>query len=57
MVIDICHTEFQFDNFLEVTEFFKKVINICKQINYSAFQSDEYNKYRQDLADFIATKK
>ena len=57
MVIDICHTEFQFDNFLEVTEFFKKVINICKQINYSAFQSDEYNKYRQELADFIATKK
>ena len=57
MVIDICHTEFQFDNFLEVTEFFKKVINICKQINYSVFQSDEYNKYRQELADFIATKK
>ena len=57
MVIDICHTEFQFDNFLEVTEFFKKVINICKQINYSAFQSDEYNKCRQELADFIATKK
>ena len=27
MVIDVCHTEFKFDNFVEVMEYFKKMIN------------------------------
>ena len=57
MVIDICHTDFQFDSFLEVMEFFKKAINICKQINYCVYKSDEYNKGMAELAEFIATRK
>lgn len=57
MVIDICHTNFQFDNFLEVMEFFKKAINICKQINYCVYKSDEYNKGMAELNEFIATRK
>ena len=28
MVIDICHTDFSFDNFVEVMDYFKKMINI-----------------------------
>ena len=39
MVIDICHTDFSFDNFVEVMDFFKKMINICKQMNYAQFLS------------------
>ena len=42
MVIDVCHTEFKFDNFVEVMEYFKKMINICKQMNYSKYKSAEY---------------
>ena len=57
MVIGICHTNFQFDNFLEVMDFFKKAINICKQINYSVYKSDEYNKGMAELNEFIATCK
>ena len=57
MVIDICHTDFQFDSFLEVMEFFKKAINICKQINYCVYKSDEYNKGMAELNEFIATRK
>ena len=57
MVIGICHTNFQFDNFLEVMEFFKKAINICKQINYCVYKSDEYNKGMAELNEFIATRK
>ena len=41
MVIDICHTDFSFDNFVEVMDFFKKMINICKQMNYAQFRSQE----------------
>ena len=34
MVIDICHTDFSFDNFVEVMDYFKKMINICKQMQH-----------------------
>ncbi len=57
MVIDICHADFEFDTFLEVMDFFKKVINICKQVNYSEYKSDDYYRYRKELDEFLATKR
>lgn len=57
MVIDICHTDFDFDNFNEVMDYFKKMINICKQMNYSKFQSDEYNQFHQQLMDLVEERK
>src|SRR5574344_2330616 len=57
MVIDICHTDFKFDNFLEVIDYFKKVINICKQMNYAEFKSDKYNKYNEELNQLISERK
>jgi V/A-type H+-transporting ATPase subunit A len=49
MVTNICHTEFEFDNFNEVMDYFKKMINICKQMNYSAFRSEAYEGFRTQL--------
>ncbi|MEG2514263.1 MAG: V-type ATP synthase subunit A, partial [Bacteroidaceae bacterium] len=57
MVIDICHTDFGFDNFNEVMDYFKKMINICKQMNYSEFKSDKYEEYKKELDSLIAEKK
>ena len=57
LVMDICHTKFKFENFLEVTDFFKKVINLCKQMNYSEYKSEKFNNYIQQLQELIATKK
>ncbi len=57
MVMDICHTEFSFDTFVEVMDYFKKMINICKQMNYSAYKSDEYEEYKKELDSLIAEKK
>src|SRR5574344_1365279 len=56
-VIDICRTDFKFDNFLEVIDYFKKVINICKQMNYSEFKSDKYNNYNEELNQLISERK
>ena len=56
-VIDICRTDFKFDNFLEVIDYFKKVINICKQMNYAEFKSDKYNKYNEELNQLISERK
>ena len=57
LVIDICHTDFQFDNFNEVMDFFKKIINIGKQMNYSKFKSEQYNDYKRQLHDLVAERK
>lgn len=57
MVIDICHTDFAFDNFNEVMNYFKKMINICKQMNYSAYKSEQFEGYRKELESLIAEKK
>lgn len=57
LVIEICHTDFKFDNFNEVMDFFKKIINIGKQMNYSKFKSEQYNDYKRQLLDLVAERK
>jgi len=57
MVINICHTEFAFDNFNDVMDYFKKMINICKQMNYSQFKSDAYEGYCRQLEKLIEERK
>ncbi|MDR3119379.1 MAG: V-type ATP synthase subunit A [Mediterranea sp.] len=56
MIIDICHTEFEFDNFNEVMDYFKKMINVCKQMNYSTFNSEAYEGFGKELADLVAER-
>ncbi|MCQ2126942.1 MAG: V-type ATP synthase subunit A [Bacteroidaceae bacterium] len=56
-VIDICHSEFKFDNFLEVIDYFKKVINLCKQMNYSVFESEKYFEYEKQLNALLAERR
>ncbi|MGL5261358.1 MAG: V-type ATP synthase subunit A [Bacteroides sp.] len=57
MVIDICHTEFEFDTFTEVMDYFKKMINICKQMNYSEYKSDDYFKFMKQVEELVAERK
>ena len=57
MVIDICHTDFSFDNFVEVMDYFKKMINICKQMNYSPFRSPQYTEFRKQLQELVDERK
>ena len=56
LVTDICRTDFEFDNFNKVADFFKELINIGRQMNYSEFQSDKFNEYRKQLDELISTK-
>ena len=48
-VIDICRAEFAFDNFLSVMDYFKRVINVFKQMNYSEFESEQFRKFNEEL--------
>ena len=56
VVTEICEHEFQFSNFLDVTDYFKKLINLCKQMNYSQFKSEQYEDYKRQIREAIGGK-
>ena len=52
-VVGICRHEFKFNNFNEVMDYFKRLINVCKQMNYSQYKSDEFNKYKAQIEEML----
>ncbi|MCI7576558.1 MAG: V-type ATP synthase subunit A [Bacteroidales bacterium] len=56
LVMDICRHDYDFDNFLDVTDYFKLVINYCKQMNYSEFHSEQFNEYENKLKALLQEK-
>ncbi len=53
LIIEICHTEFNFETFLEVMEYFKKLINLCKQMNYAVYKSEQFENYKAQIAALL----
>lgn len=43
-IIGITRADFKFDNFEEVSPYFKRLINAFRQANYSVFDSEEFKK-------------
>lgn len=48
-VLEITEKPFRFENFESVSAFFKRIINLFKQMNYSEFESEMFRKYERDL--------
>ena len=48
-IMDICGREFDFDDYQKCREYFKKLINQLKQINYCIFGSEEFKANEQEL--------
>ena len=57
LVTEICEIDFKFDNFLDVVDYFKKMINLCKQMNYSEYKSEQYYNYKQQVEDMLQPHK
>ncbi len=55
-IIEICRSEFNFESFLEVNDFFKRLINIYKQMNYCEFNGEKFSQYEQEANDLIREK-
>ena len=53
LVLSIVRASFSFDKFEEVGLYFRKLINILKQMNYSAFQSESFHGYEQQLHEAL----
>jgi V/A-type H+/Na+-transporting ATPase subunit A len=52
-VLDVADSEFKFHNFEEVSGFFKEVINLYKQMNYSEFESEQFTKHEASLQELL----
>lgn len=52
-VVDICHMEFDFDNFLDVMEYFRNLINLFRQMNYSEYESDQFRSFNSQLEELL----
>ncbi len=57
LVTEICEADYHFENFLDVVDFFKKMINLCKQMNYSEYKSEQYNGYVSQIKDMVKPHK
>lgn len=55
-VVDICRANFKFDTFLEVMDYFKNMINLFKQMNYSEYMSDQFKRFDADLNKLLSER-
>jgi V/A-type H+-transporting ATPase subunit A len=55
-ILSIARLEFQFESFEEVIPYFKNIINLLKQMNYSKYQSDEFVNFEYDLNKAISER-
>ncbi len=53
LVTEVCEHEFQFGHFLDVVSYFKKLINLCKQMNYSPYKSEQYAGYLKQVRGML----
>ena len=52
-VLRICDTQFQFDSFEQVNPYFKRVVNQMKQMNYSAYESEDFRGFEAGLEEML----
>lgn len=57
LVLDICDREFTFEDFEECRNFFKEMINLLKQMNYSEFRGADFDKYLEQLNNLLSNGK
>ena len=54
LVLGICDKEFTFEDYEQCRNFFKEVINLLRQMNYSEFQSEKFDNYKQQLNTLLS---
>ena len=57
LVMDICKSDFKFNGFIDVMDYFKRIINVCKQMNYSVYQSESFEKYVSELNNILSERR
>ena len=55
-VLDVCQKDFKFDSYEQVNPYYKSLINIFKQMNYSEFESEKFKKFEAELIEKISER-
>jgi len=56
-VLDLTDEEVFFRSYEEVSPFYKEVINLLKQMNYSPFESEDFKNFEKELQDIFEKNK
>ena len=54
MVLDICRKDFGFADFEQCSQFFKGLINLFRQMNYSEWKSEKFENYRKQIVEYVS---
>ncbi len=55
-VLSVCEHDFDFVDFDECSSYFKQLINLFRQMNYSIYKSEQYYAYDKQVDEWLATK-
>lgn len=53
LILTICNKDFTFDDYEKCRDYFKNMINILRQMNYSEFHGEAFEKYNEQLTKLI----
>ncbi|MBE6222700.1 MAG: V-type ATP synthase subunit A [Bacteroidales bacterium] len=54
LILEICAKDYDFEDFEKCREFFKNLINELRQMNYSAYESEQFWSYNDSVKSMIA---
>lgn len=52
-ILDLCSKDFQFENFEQVRDYFKNLINLVTQMNFSEYGSGSFKKYEEQVVEIL----
>ena len=55
-VLSVCERQFEFVDFDECSSYFKQLINLFRQMNYSVYKSEQYYAYDKQIDELIEQK-
>ncbi len=53
MVLDVCAKEYRFEEYEQCSLKFKEMINLFRQMNYSEFKSEQFEKYQSEIEKLV----
>ena len=53
LIIDICGREFHFEDYEACRNFFKNLINLLRQMNYTEYRSEKFKSYHTEILNYI----
>jgi len=53
MALDVCGRDFSFSDFEQCSQYFKGLINLFRQMNYSEWQSEKFFDYKKRIEEYL----